>query len=705
MLLGALVLGCVGLFMRFGDAMKQGARCLAEEMALIGRGGSCGGSSRLEASATVTSSPALTPRAVAGMVCTPMGCSGQGGATGNCFARGTPVATADGLRPIETIEVGDLVLARDVATGRTEPRVVRDTKRTAAKRVIAVSVERNGKVETIVVTPEHRFWTEGSEGGWVAAADLDLDTTTLATTGPGARVVALAELAAPVTVYNLEVDELHTYFVGNARALVHNDCDKDLGALVWDATRYGAGQYRAQRKLTDAAIQDADAVDDVHAMTMPQLEAARDKLAKALAPSYAEIDDKEHGREKFAERVGAKREDILQAERIRLELLDRENPGALRRRLEWDRWYDSGVTFGGTADDIFDLFDTFARSTRSLLKHGFETKVTDQDRRVMDRLAELAVADRAAVARVASMSTPELEKKYAEYEGALSSKRGAFLKDKKGRERDDMFFETERMRLELEARKEARKEAEKRYPEGVIPPKVEKVVRERVDGLMKGRYDWEKGFVQDLGDGWSLQWVGGLKKDAKVLYLTHRPAEDISKGKIVLVSLETNPRVLRVDFDGKKTDDLVKGGIELLGARGRLRGGSMGVEVEAMGYIAKGDITVLDAITIKEYLGAAGVKLTLSADKIGVGAAAGIGLEVEVNPSRAVPLAAIVISLPFAPLMPPTIGPTKWVEDKGRPGRPNPYGGYYQTPFGTRLTPPQLRAYLMRAQHYPGGWP
>lgn len=108
---------------------------------------------------------------------------------------------------------------------------------------------------------------------------------------------------------------------------------------------------------------------------------------------------------------------------------------------------------------------------------------------------------------------------------------------------------------------------------------------------------------------------------------------------------------------------------------------------------------------MKEYLGAAGVKLTLSTDKIGIGAAAGVGIEVEVNPSRAVPLAAIVISLPFAPLMPPTIGPTKWVEDKGPPGRPNPYGGYYQTPFGTRLTPPQLRAYLMRAQHYPGGWP
>lgn len=158
-LVGVLAVGSVGLFARFGDAMKQGARCLAEEMALIGRGGKCGGASRLEANAQVTSVPALTPRAAAGMVCTPMGCTGNGGPGGNCFAAGTPVLTRDGLRPIESIRVGDVVLARDPETGRTEAREVRDTKRTEAKHVIAVSIERTGGVETLFVTPEHRFWT------------------------------------------------------------------------------------------------------------------------------------------------------------------------------------------------------------------------------------------------------------------------------------------------------------------------------------------------------------------------------------------------------------------------------------------------------------------------------------------------------------------------------------------------------------------
>jgi hypothetical protein len=36
---------------------------------------------------------------------------------GKCFAAGTPVATANGPKPIEQIRAGDTVLTRDSATG------------------------------------------------------------------------------------------------------------------------------------------------------------------------------------------------------------------------------------------------------------------------------------------------------------------------------------------------------------------------------------------------------------------------------------------------------------------------------------------------------------------------------------------------------------------------------------------------------------
>ena len=36
------------------------------------------------------------------------------------------------------------------------------------------------------------------------------------------------ETAEPISIYNLNVDEYHTYFVGNSGLLVHNDCTEDM---------------------------------------------------------------------------------------------------------------------------------------------------------------------------------------------------------------------------------------------------------------------------------------------------------------------------------------------------------------------------------------------------------------------------------------------------------------------------------------------
>ena len=44
-----------------------------------------------------------------------------------CFVAGTPVATPNGPKPIETLRVGDLVLARDEATGSFDYKAVRRT--------------------------------------------------------------------------------------------------------------------------------------------------------------------------------------------------------------------------------------------------------------------------------------------------------------------------------------------------------------------------------------------------------------------------------------------------------------------------------------------------------------------------------------------------------------------------------------------------
>jgi len=63
--------------------------------------------------------------------------------------------------------------------------------------------------------------------GWVAAGDLNVGDEVYLIDGSAAYVTGaeLEQLEEPIKVYNLEVDDLHTYFVGDNSVLVHNDYD------------------------------------------------------------------------------------------------------------------------------------------------------------------------------------------------------------------------------------------------------------------------------------------------------------------------------------------------------------------------------------------------------------------------------------------------------------------------------------------------
>ena len=80
-------------------------------------------------------------------------------------------------------------------------------------------VDDNGNIDT---TTNHPFYVIGK--GWVAAGDLavgdevfNLDGTT--STILGSEIEVLDE---PILVYNLEVEDFHSYFVGCVPVLVHN---------------------------------------------------------------------------------------------------------------------------------------------------------------------------------------------------------------------------------------------------------------------------------------------------------------------------------------------------------------------------------------------------------------------------------------------------------------------------------------------------
>ena len=98
-----------------------------------------------------------------------------------------------------------------------------------------------GEQETIDSTPEHPFYVEGL--GWVEASSLHAGMTIWFANGTKGTVEDISNegLEEPVTVYNFEVKDFHTYFVGECGVLVHNTCKG-----VPDADE-GTGAYRDEK--------------------------------------------------------------------------------------------------------------------------------------------------------------------------------------------------------------------------------------------------------------------------------------------------------------------------------------------------------------------------------------------------------------------------------------------------------------------------
>jgi hypothetical protein len=138
-------------------------------------------------------------------------------ASNSCFARGTPVQTIDGPRPIETLRIGDRVLSQDAKTGTLAYQPVLAVFHNEPNETRRLYFE--GVDEAIVATPIHRFWKLGR--GWTMARDLKPgDAVRLL--GGTARVASV--LPGPVQpVFNLEVARTHSFLVGARGVLVHDN--------------------------------------------------------------------------------------------------------------------------------------------------------------------------------------------------------------------------------------------------------------------------------------------------------------------------------------------------------------------------------------------------------------------------------------------------------------------------------------------------
>ena len=146
-----------------------------------------------------------------------------------CFGAGTTVRTIDGSKPIEEIRRGDQVLVEDTINGALSYQPVMTAFHNPPNATLRVKLGD----DEIVATGIHRFWKAGH--GWTMARDLKVGDP-LRVLG-GVASVASVEPNTTQPVFNLEVAEGKSFFVGRLGTLVHDNSLVEATPEPFDGVR------------------------------------------------------------------------------------------------------------------------------------------------------------------------------------------------------------------------------------------------------------------------------------------------------------------------------------------------------------------------------------------------------------------------------------------------------------------------------------
>ena len=129
--------------------------------------------------------------------------------------------------PIEQVKKDDTVVSRDETTGKTLYKRVSQTFSHTSDHLITLTLadSKTGKaVETIQTTRNHPLYVDGK--GWIPAGGLAIGNSIVTRAGPTLVIkdIYWERQADGYKVYNFEVEDTHTYFVGTANggSWVHN---------------------------------------------------------------------------------------------------------------------------------------------------------------------------------------------------------------------------------------------------------------------------------------------------------------------------------------------------------------------------------------------------------------------------------------------------------------------------------------------------
>ncbi len=135
-----------------------------------------------------------------------------------CFIAGTTILTATGLVAIEKLAAGDKVISTNPDTLETAEKTVLETYVRQVDKLVHITI--NG--EEIVTTDNHPFYVQGR--GFIEAGHLLVGDKLVSVNGEDLIIedYYLELTEEPVSVYNFQVEDFHTYFVGDCAVWVHN---------------------------------------------------------------------------------------------------------------------------------------------------------------------------------------------------------------------------------------------------------------------------------------------------------------------------------------------------------------------------------------------------------------------------------------------------------------------------------------------------
>lgn len=141
-----------------------------------------------------------------------------------CFVKGTSIITSRGFKPIEKVEAGDLVLSREIGTGKLDWKPVLQTTKRPPELTRILKVDG----EQIQCTTGHLLWVSGE--GWKKASEIKEGDVLHCAKKP---VVVLEAIDSDILpTFNLDVADFGTYFAGRSMILSHDVKPRDANRLT-----------------------------------------------------------------------------------------------------------------------------------------------------------------------------------------------------------------------------------------------------------------------------------------------------------------------------------------------------------------------------------------------------------------------------------------------------------------------------------------